>query len=132
MQVAGTIIQQRVFQLRDVTSPPRLFSISGTTFQKYFACDVVPCASPKKRVELDVTIAISSSYARRLVVLNTGHFCLTPETMHMGDEIYIIIGCSMIVALQPVAEMDHFKVVGECCVDGFAKGEAIDDLDSGK
>lgn len=55
---------------------------------------------------------------------------MAPATIELTDKIYILVGCSMPVLLRP-AENERYEVVGECYVDGFMKGEAMESLDAG-
>lgn len=66
-----------------------------------------------------------------MITTNTGHVGMAPATIELTDKICIVIGCSMPVVLRPV-ENERYEVVGECYVDGFMKGEAMEALDSGK
>lgn len=108
------------------------FRIGGKPLHEYFDRGIVQCAFPKQRVDLDIAMMIGAHVGRRLVTLDTGHFGLAPETVTRGDGVYVIVGCAAPVVLRPVPNSSHFEVVGECYVEGFAKGEGMAGLDAGE
>ena len=65
-----------------------------------------------------------SIVGRRLATTHTGYLGLVPEEAHQGDCIAVIYGCNFPVVLRPRG--DHFKVVGECYVNGLMDGEAME------
>lgn len=106
-----------------------MFRIGGRPFKDYFPQEVADCPG-----ELDFSTlrSISSNVmSRRLVTTHTGHIGLAPATVVPGDAIYILLGSTMPVILRPDQD-GRFEVVGECYVDGFMNGEAIERLDSGE
>jgi len=108
------------------------FRIGGKRFQDYFDQKIVECLLPQDRIYLDLAKVVGGHLGRRLITLTTGHFGLAPNTIKPDDVIYIILSCSLPVVLRPVAGTCHFRVVGECYIEGFSRGEAIMGLDKGK
>jgi hypothetical protein len=109
------------------------FHIAGKPFREWFAQDIVEMDMPPDRVFLDLAKFVGNQLGRRLATMNTGHFCLIPNAAVRGDCIYIIPGCPFPVLLRPcIIRHPYYQVVGECYVEGFAKGEAIDGLDARK
>jgi hypothetical protein len=108
------------------------FRMAGKPFKDYFDQEITKCCYPEQRVRVDLATFLGASASRRLVVLDTGHFGLAPVTVEPGDAVYVILGCSIPVILRCVPETSHYAVIGECYVEGFAQGEAIDALDDGK
>ncbi|OCL00719.1 uncharacterized protein K441DRAFT_672365 [Cenococcum geophilum 1.58] len=108
------------------------FRIGGKRFQDYFDQEIVECLLPQDRIYLDLAKVVGGHLGRRLITLTTGHFGLAPNTIKPDDVIYIILSCSLPVVLRPVAGTCHFRVVGECYIEGFSRGEAIMGLDKGK
>ncbi|KAF2187568.1 hypothetical protein K469DRAFT_685478 [Zopfia rhizophila CBS 207.26] len=108
------------------------FRIGGKRFQDYFVQSIGQCRLPEDRVRLDVAKLVGAYLARRLITLSTGHFGLAPNTIQPNNQIYVVLGCSVPVVLRPKPDTGHFEVVGECYVEGYAKGEARKAVDEGK
>jgi len=64
---------------------------------------------------------------RRLWVSNSGILGLVPDTITQGDNICILLGCSVPVVLRPVD--NHYIFIGTAYVDGYMTGEAIEELE---
>jgi hypothetical protein len=109
------------------------YQISGRPFRDWFDQEIVELSMPLDRVFLDLAKVVGAQLGRRLATMNTGHFGLIPNTALRGDSIYAILGCPFPVALrQPAAGAPHFEIIGECYIEGFARGEAIDGFENGK
>jgi hypothetical protein len=107
------------------------FKLADKPFHDYFTGETAECTIPHDRVYLDLAKVVGGHLGRRLITLETGHFGLAPNTIQRGDGIYVLLGCSMPVVLRLVADTSHYEVVGECYVEGFARGEALNGLDEG-
>jgi hypothetical protein len=64
--------------------------------------------------------------SRRLVVLQNGWLGTAPSRARQGDLVCILYGCSVPVVLRQTPGEDTYSFVGECYVDGYMKGEALD------
>ncbi|KAF2679706.1 HET-domain-containing protein [Lentithecium fluviatile CBS 122367] len=107
------------------------FRLGGKRFQDYFVQEISECSIPPDRLRLDLAKVMGGHLGRRLITLSTGHFGLAPHTIEPGDGIYVLLGCSLPVVLRQIAGNSHYRVIGECYVEGFASGEAIPGLDDG-
>lgn len=108
------------------------FMVGGKRFRDYFPTEMVQCSVPDDRIFLDLAKVVGGSLGRTLVTLATGHFGLAPYVVKPDDLVFVVMGCSMPVVLRPVEGTSSYTVVGECYVEGFAKGEAMAGLDEGK
>lgn len=70
---------------------------------------------------------------RRVVVTNLGHIGLGPTRAKRGDIVCVLFGCSVPVVLRRLESSDPleqnastFQFVGECYLDGFMGGEALE------
>ncbi|PVH70009.1 hypothetical protein DL98DRAFT_598169 [Cadophora sp. DSE1049] len=108
-----------------------LFQIAGRPFKDYFP----PTISRGPPADIDCTSIkdiVSNSIGRRLITTKTGHVGMAPATVVSGDSVYVLLGCAFPVILRPGKNTGQYEVVGECYVDGFMKGEAINGLDDGE
>lgn len=108
------------------------FRICGKRFEDYFDRDIVDCAYPPVRINLDMATVLGAYTSRCLITLDTGHFGLAPHLVERGDKVFVLQGCSVPVVLRPVGETGQFRVVGECFVDGYWNGEAFDGVERGE
>jgi hypothetical protein len=108
------------------------FRMAGKRLQDYFVHEISECTIPHDRIHLDLAKVVGGSLGRRLITLTTGHFGLAPGTIQPDDVVYVILGCSLPVVLRPMPGSSNFKVIGECYVEGYARGEGIALLDEGK
>ncbi|ORY16829.1 heterokaryon incompatibility protein-domain-containing protein [Clohesyomyces aquaticus] len=106
-----------------------LFRLGHKRLKDFFPNRVSTCT--EKPLENDYMQLVSNLSNRRLVTMNTGHFGLAPAVVRPHDQIFVILGCSAPVILRKCEEKVLYKVVGECYVDGFMRGEAIDGIDNG-
>jgi hypothetical protein len=63
--------------------------------------------------------------ARRLAVSDTGFLAMVPKQAKKGDSICILFGCSVPVVLRQGGSTGAYYFIGECYVDGFMNGEAM-------
>ncbi|KAL5330936.1 hypothetical protein ACEPPN_000462 [Leptodophora sp. 'Broadleaf-Isolate-01'] len=63
--------------------------------------------------------------ARRLAVTEKGSLGMAASRARKGDLVCVLLGCSIPVLLRRMKE-DTFELVGECYLDGFMDGEAVD------
>ncbi|KAK0103167.1 hypothetical protein ONS95_014965 [Cadophora gregata] len=108
-----------------------LFQIGGRVFKEYFP-RTVSHAPPEDIDCTSIKDIVSNAICRRLITTKSGHVGMAPATVVPGDSVYILLGCAFPVILRPGKITGQYKVVGECYVDGFMKGEAIQGLDSGE
>ncbi|KAF2265198.1 hypothetical protein CC78DRAFT_208662 [Lojkania enalia] len=106
------------------------FQIGGKAFKDYFPSEIGPCKT--RPSDNDLHVAIGNFQRRRLVTTQTGHFGLAPSIVKPGDEIFVLLGCSCPVILRKCPVHRGYEVVGECYVEGFMKGECMDEIDEGK
>ncbi|KAH6719478.1 heterokaryon incompatibility protein-domain-containing protein [Leptodontidium sp. MPI-SDFR-AT-0119] len=107
-----------------------MYQVAGRLFKDYFPEDIPDC--PEEADFTAIETITTNIMSRRLVTTDSGHLGLGPATVELGDGIYVLLGSSFPVILRPGKNDGHLEVVGECYVDGFMKGEAIEKLDSGK
>lgn len=69
---------------------------------------------------------------KRLAVTELGHIALAPRMAQKGDMVCVLFGCSVPVVLRkikqfggPVDDAPLFRLVGECYLDGYMDGEAL-------
>ncbi|KAF2184176.1 hypothetical protein K469DRAFT_634359 [Zopfia rhizophila CBS 207.26] len=63
--------------------------------------------------------------ARRLAVSDTGLLATAPKQAKKGDFICVLFGCSVPVVLRQCGSTGAYRFIGECYVDGFMNGEAM-------
>lgn len=64
--------------------------------------------------------------SRRLMITKDGNTGMVPCRTRRGDQIWVLLGCSIPVVLRKRQEGTSFNVVGECYINGFMHGEALD------
>jgi len=107
-----------------------LYRVGGKPFKDYFPVKFTQCLVKPTLTDFD---QIGRNVAnRRLITTTTGHFGLAPSIVHPEDQIFVILGCSVPVILRRCDEKKEYEVVGECWVDGFMRGEAVQQLGSGQ
>lgn len=67
---------------------------------------------------------------RRLVVTREGHMGLAPAAARAGDEIFVVVGCTVPVVMRPT-EDGGYQVVGCCYLHGYMEGEALQEALTG-
>lgn len=108
------------------------YCVVGRPFRDWFDADIEELSMPQDRIFLDLAKMVGAQLGRRFATLDTGHFGLVPSTAARGDRVYVIAGSSFPVVLRPATGIPHFEVIGECSVEGFVRGEAIDGVEKGK
>jgi len=68
---------------------------------------------------------------RRLITTNKGHIGMAPCRVQKGDQIWVLLGCSIPLVLRKCEGEQSYQVIGECYLHGFMNGEALEDLRSG-
>lgn len=115
------------------------FHFAGKPFKEYFppaGLDFEPMPEPKEVMSRnDITCLLGNLMGRRMAVLETGHFGLVPAVSEVGNEVWVLIGASMPVVLKKCKDVEDgqelFEVVGECYVEGFMSGEAVNSVEKG-
>ncbi|KAF2670886.1 hypothetical protein BT63DRAFT_423162 [Microthyrium microscopicum] len=68
-------------------------------------------------------------YQLRLMTTREGALGMGPHTASLEDQVWILFGCRVPVVLRPLE--NWYKLVGECYIDGYMNGEAIDEYKNG-
>ncbi|CZR66684.1 related to heterokaryon incompatibility protein [Phialocephala subalpina] len=63
--------------------------------------------------------------SRRLMTTNDGNTGMVPCRTGRGDQIWVLLGCSIPMVLRKRLDGTSFDVVGECYLNGFMHGEAL-------
>jgi hypothetical protein len=64
---------------------------------------------------------------RWFITTAKGYTGMSLENIRKGDEIYILLECTVPVALRPSQkEPGHFEFLGECYIQGILEGEAFE------
>ncbi|KAL5391291.1 hypothetical protein DPSP01_001169 [Paraphaeosphaeria sporulosa] len=74
------------------------------------------------------TSALAPMLYRRLFVTSTGHLGLGPAGMMSGDTVVVLFGGRVLYVLRRVDDV-CWRFIGECYVDGFMYGEAMQPRD---
>jgi hypothetical protein len=107
-----------------------LYRVGGKPFKEYFPVEFTQCLVKPTLTDFDqIWMNVTN---RRLITTTTGHFGLAPSIVHPEDQIFVILGCSVPVILRRCDGKKEYEVVGECWVDGFMRGEAVQQLGSGQ
>ncbi|OMP82774.1 hypothetical protein BK809_0000964 [Diplodia seriata] len=81
--------------------------------------------NPGKAYRDAVSCAVNVLAWRRVITTAKGYLGLAPAATEAGHKIFIILGCDSPIVLQNRG--NHYRVVGECYVQGFMNGE-IDEI----
>jgi hypothetical protein len=103
-------IQKRNFKL-----------FGGKAFRDFFPATIGPCNEKAILEALEDTKKAAES---TFITTERGHLGSTAVAVAEGDRVCVILGCSYPVLLRP--DGDHFRVVGECYVDGYMEGQGIE------
>jgi hypothetical protein len=57
---------------------------------------------------------------------------MAPCRVRKGDQICVLLGCSIPLILRQRKDESSHEVIGECYLHGFMNGEALEELDSGE
>lgn len=69
--------------------------------------------------------------ARRLMVTNECYIGTVPCRAQKGDQIWILLGCSIPLILRKWEDQEGFQVIGECYLHGYMNGEIQEDITNG-
>lgn len=72
------------------------------------------------------TTTAEDGWSMRLIVTQQGYVGMAPRYAKKGDLICVLLGCHVPIALRRVSGTT-FEVVGECYMQGFMKGQALQD-----
>lgn len=116
-----------VSTLNPAVSPPRSTDTLRTPFYRSRSSpSTLSSLSAEDQADpTRYTSALAPLLHRRLFITSSGHLGLGPSSMMSGDVMVVLFGGKVPFVLRAVAE-DQWKLVGECYVDGFMEGEAID------
>jgi hypothetical protein len=77
---------------------------------------------------LVLTLLSSCLGYRRLLATDTGHLTCAPESVEVGDEVWIVSGCPTPLILRKAGDRTgSYALVGEAYVHGVMYGEAVSD-----
>jgi hypothetical protein len=68
------------------------------------------------------------TWNRKLLRTKDGLLALAPANAAAGDEVYVLLGCSVPVLLRKSVCGESFRLIGECFVMGLMNGEAMERL----
>ena len=122
-------IMNKVF--RSWYSKNTKFEIHGRTLNHWIMLSTVDPTKPK-RTMTDLTdeelrfleVIMLTSFHKRLVFVYEGYIGMAPHDARKGDIVCLLLGCSIPVVLRERIE-GGFRLVGEACVHGIMKGEAM-------
>ncbi|KAI9652612.1 MAG: hypothetical protein M1821_008359 [Bathelium mastoideum] len=63
--------------------------------------------------------------SRRLMVGESGILGMAPDAAQKGDTVCVLYGCSVPVVLRKVVGEEYYVLIGECFLEGFMSGEAV-------
>ncbi|PMD45907.1 HET-domain-containing protein [Hyaloscypha variabilis F] len=69
---------------------------------------------------------------RRLMTTNKGHVGMVPCRARKGDQVWVLLGCSIPLILRKWENKNGFQVIGECYLHGYMNGEVQEEIKSGK
>jgi hypothetical protein len=64
-------------------------------------------------------------YHRRLFTTVEGYFGIGPRTLYTSDRICLLKGCALPLIVRPNEVGEPLQVVGECYIQGYMNGEAL-------
>jgi hypothetical protein len=67
--------------------------------------------------------------SRRFMTTSDGNTGMVPCRTQKGDQIWVLLGCSVPVVLRKRQEDAAFEMVGECYLNNFMDGQALEHLD---
>lgn len=60
---------------------------------------------------------------RRLMITNEAHIGMVPCRARKGDQVWVLLGCSIPLVLRRWEHKEGFQVIGECYLHGYMNGE---------
>ncbi|ESZ95461.1 hypothetical protein SBOR_4115 [Sclerotinia borealis F-4128] len=70
--------------------------------------------------------------ARRLMTTNTEYIGMGPCRVQKGDQVWILLGCSIPLILRKWEDREGFQVIGECYLHGYMGGEVHGEVMNGE
>jgi len=70
--------------------------------------------------------------ACRILTTDEGYVGMGPCRVQPGDQVWVLIGCSIPLVLRSCEKSQTYEVIGECYLDGYMSGEALKDLPAGR
>lgn len=68
---------------------------------------------------------------RRLITTNSGNIGMSSYRARKGDQIWILLGCSILLVVRQCEGKDVYEFIGECYLDGYMNGEVMEKLKEG-
>ncbi|KAG6355000.1 hypothetical protein INS49_004081 [Diaporthe citri] len=125
---AGSILP---YLYRRVLHANESFELQGIPLMDYFTSRTEYCKKPRETKEA-IFLASELLMWRRLFQTENGFIGSITRHAVPGVKIAILYNCDMPVVLRPSAQGDTYEVVGGCFVEGYMKGELVEDIKSGK
>ncbi|QSZ33502.1 hypothetical protein DSL72_005070 [Monilinia vaccinii-corymbosi] len=69
--------------------------------------------------------------ARRLMVTNEEYIGMVPCRARKGDQVWILLGCSIPLILRKWENQEEYQLIGECYLDGYMNGEVQKEVENG-
>ena len=85
--------------------------------------DLMYCREPEKYDKYTHSVR-QHVVGRAPFQTKNGHIGIGPQSLRAGDQACIVLGCRSLLILRP-NDVQTYKVVGECYIDGFMEGEAL-------
>ncbi|KAF2461814.1 hypothetical protein BDY21DRAFT_359866 [Lineolata rhizophorae] len=109
----------------EVRTARRDFNILGSNFRCFFPGKPAPEFNA-----IDIVAKLRASarvLERTLITTERGYLGSTLMMVRRGDTVLVVPGCTFPVLVRPKGE--HYRVIGECYVEGLMEGEAMKWLD---
>ena len=87
---------------------------------KHLTPDCPPGTDERRYLDFVLTYCEGRSF----ITTKEGYIGLAPKTAKPGDQICVLLGCTMPLVLHPTSD-SQYEVVGECHVHGLQDGEAF-------
>ncbi|KAH6714217.1 heterokaryon incompatibility protein-domain-containing protein [Leptodontidium sp. MPI-SDFR-AT-0119] len=104
-------------------------------------CTMTPKLEKSKAIKLDDIYNQDSFVARftdttrwmvrRLMTTNSGNIGVVSSRAQKGDQIWVLLGCSVPVVLRKRGGEQFCEVIGECYLQGYMQGEIMEELRKG-
>ena len=86
--------------------------------------DLIPDCSPGAHERRYLDFVLTYCEGRSFITTREGYIGLAPKATKPGDQICVLLGCTMPLVIRPSSGL-QYKVVGECHVHGLQEGEAF-------
>ena len=127
--VGDEVIYEIFDSFRECTGTFRIFGYDLASFFPYKSDRELGDATILQQLGV-MSRAVNVLFGRKLMTTARGFLGLAPEGLQKGDSLWILLGCSVPVALRSCG--DYYKLVGECYVHGVMEGEAMAWVDTGE